>query len=281
MTSMIRPLLGIAALAVAVILLGAAALAVRDEAAPDAKALYDLYGACLDLADRDPSKAIDRAFAWEAKGGAALARHCLAVGLFTLGRFDIAGERLDALARAVEDGQAMPFVDGKRIAAEAHLVAELYRQAAEAWLLAGQLRSAEASIDDAISLTSDGSPDLSGLLLDRARIAAADGDWGLAVSDLERARTMDPLRADIVLFLASAARQLGDERVAERSINQYLKVADDDPAGHLELGNLRDMQGRVDEARRAWLTVLQLEEDGPNAEAARANLARIDLKTEP
>ena len=47
----------------------------------------------------------------------------------------------------------------------------------------------------------------------------------------------------------------------------------------LERGNMYRINKRVDDARRDWLRILELEPDSPEADAARANIARIDVDT--
>lgn len=236
------------------------------------------YDQCLSLTERAPSKAIDQGFAWEAEQGGALARHCIAIGLFRLGQYKVAGERLEALGEDIRLGRGMPVIDGQRLAADATLIGQVFDQAANAWLLAGNIDRAEAAIDRAISVTPDRSPQLAPLLIDRARIAAAGEDWSTAYKDLLRARELDPRRRDILLLVASAARHLGYGQEAELALNNYFRNFPDDPAAYLELGNLRDLQGRIEDARRAYLKVLNLEDMGVSSDAARANLARIDLK---
>ncbi len=237
------------------------------------------YDACLTLAEVQPSKAINQAFEWNAEADSALARHCLAIGLFHLGEYRVAGERLEALAEDMRLGRGMPVVEGRRLTADSTLLGDIYDQAANAWLLAGEVTRAQDAIDKAVSLIPDGTPELATYLLDRARIAAADEDWGLAYDDLLKVRTLDPRRRDVLLLLASAARHLNYGQEAEIALNNYFVSYPDDPAAYLELGNLRDLQGRTDDARTAYLKVLGLEADGPSADAARANLARIDLNS--
>lgn len=244
----------------------------------DAERIGQRYDACLTLAEGQPQKAIDTAFAWDAEvGRSALARHCLAIALSRLGQHQVAAERLEVLAEEMRLGRGMPLIDGARLSADPVLLAQIWDQAANAWLLADRVADAQNAIDEAIALTPDGTPEQVVYLLDRARIAAADGDWGLAYDDLLKVRGLDPLRRDVLLLVASAARHLNYGREAEIALDNYFVSYPDDPAGYLELGNLRDAQGRSDDARTAWRRVLDLEEQGANADAARANLQRIDL----
>jgi len=236
------------------------------------------YEDCLTLAERDPSKAINTAFAWDAETPSALARHCLAIGIFTLGQHAVAADRLEVLAEDMRAGKGMPVIQGRRLAADPVLLGTVLNQAANAWLLAGEIDKALAAIDQAIVTVPDRTPEHISFLVDRARIAAADQDWGLAYDDLLHVRDLDPRRRDVLLLIASAARHMGYGREAEIALNNYFVSYPDDPAAYLELGNLYDLQGRVGDARTAYRRVLALEEDGPNAEAARDNLARLDIR---
>src|SRR5262245_20166772 len=82
------------------------------------------YQACMVLLERDPSGALDSAVQWEKEGGGDAARHCKALALIRTG--DVEGGALE-LERVAE---AMPQM-------KAPLAAELFAQAGQAWVRAG------------------------------------------------------------------------------------------------------------------------------------------------
>jgi tetratricopeptide (TPR) repeat protein len=171
----------------------------------------------------------------------------------------------------------MPVRGDERATATAAMLADTYGQAAKAWLLAGEVVRAEASIGQALALVPVYSTLERSLKVIRARIAAAEEDFDLALSELEAVLRAEPRRTDLLLFVAAAARGTEDYPKAERSLEAYIKQYPDDPAAFLELGNLKDAMGDAAAARAAWLKVLLLEDVGPNAEAARVNIERVDV----
>ncbi|GHF15808.1 hypothetical protein GCM10017044_07530 [Kordiimonas sediminis] len=238
------------------------------------------YADCMALAQNSPDKGIALALEWQTEGAGVPARHCEAVGLYHLGEFAEAAIRLDQLVEDIRTGRQMPINDGKRMVGGALLLADMYDQAANAWLMANEITRAETAIDNALSLVPETSTQAQTYLIDRARIAAFDGDYALAYADLQKVYEMNSGRADILLFLASAARSLNYLDEARAALTTYLSVYSDDPTAHLEMGNLEHETGNLAAARQSWLKVLRLQEAGPDAEAARHNLEKMDLKPE-
>lgn len=230
------------------------------------------------MTERAPDSAINQALIWKGEGGGVPARHCEALGLFYLGEYEEAAARLERLVDDMRVGRDMPVRLGKRLVANAFLLAEIYGQAANAWLVAGEIVRAEAAIDNALSLSTGGSSQEREFLIDRARIAAADENFDGAYIDLKAVSDAEPGRIDILLLLASAARGSRRFDEASRALKLYEQVYPDDPSAYLELGNLMHAQDKFEDARQAWLKVLLLKEDGPDAEAARANLEALDIK---
>ena len=241
----------------------------------------DRYAACIAMTTKSPDKAIDLALEWQTEDGGVPARHCEALGLIQLKEYAEAAARLIGLADDMRVGRGMPVRAGKRMAANAGLLADMYSQAANAWLLAGEVIRAEDAITLALSLVSGDSPQGRELLVDRARIAAADHDFGLALTDLETVLKADPNRTDILILIASAARGIGQYSRAEDALSAYRHSYPESSAALLELGNLRHAQGLPGDARKAWLELLRDFSDGPDADAARANLEKLDVHLEP
>lgn len=237
----------------------------------------DRYRKCVDTAERAPDRGINLALAWQLEGGGVPARHCEALGLFFAEEFSEAAIRLEKIADDMRIGRGMPVRDDERLTATAGMLADAYRQAANAWLKGDELERAEASIAQAMALVPVNTTLESSIREDRAYIAAAEGDYQLAFDDLDFVYRSNRRRTDLLLFIASAARALENFERADTALAAYLVDYPNDPSAYLELGNLRDAMGEQDDARSAWLKVLSLTENGPDADAARANLERIDV----
>ena len=239
------------------------------------------YANCMDVAARAPDKGINLALVWQNEGGGIPARHCEALGLFHLQEYGEAAARLEKIATDMRVGKDMPVRLGKRLVASAGMLADMYGQTANAWLLADELVRAETAIDTALSLTENGSSQELEMLVDRARIAAADEDFTLALADLERVIQHDPGRKNILVLLAAAARGTKDFTKALTALDDYQSIFPRQTAGYLERGNLMDAMGRSKEARKSWLKLLEISDVGPDADAARANLERLDVGLSP
>ena len=245
--------------------------------APSQDAGQIRYAKCLDMADRSPDRAINLALVWKGEGGGVPARHCEAVGLSRLGEYAEAAIRLEMIATDMRVGKDMPIRAGKRLVGTSAMLADMYGQAANAWLLGGQYGKAEAAIQFGLSLAGKNSKQETELLLDRARIAAADHDFEKSLADLETIYKRDTRRQDILVLLASSARLLGKHDRALEAITEYIDAFPDDVSGHLEHGNLLDAMGKPGAARKSWLKVLTLTAVGTDADAARANIERMDV----
>lgn len=238
------------------------------------------YSRCVDTVERAPDRGINLALEWQLEGGGVPARHCEALGLFFAGEFSEAAIRLENLADDMRIGRGMPVRGDERSTATASMLADTYRQAANAWLKGDELERAESAISQAMALAPEGSVMEEIVREDRAYIAAAEGDYQLAFDDLNYVYIRNRNRADLLLFIASAARALKNFERAETSLQAYISDFPTDPSAFLELGNLKDATGDQAAARTAWLKVLSITETGPDADAARANLERIDVVKE-
>ena len=174
------------------------------------------YAQCMAEARARPSAGWDRALRLLGLGGGEAARHCQAVALIGLGQPGEAARRLEALAQEVR--------------AESAFRAELFGQAGQAYLLAGNATQAEAVLTAAIKLD----PDDIELRLDRGLARASRGDFKGAVEDLSAVLAKDARKVDALVFRASAYRQLGDTERASADLVSALSLFPAHPEALLE-----------------------------------------------
>ena len=103
------------------------------------------------------------------------------------------------------------------------LRAEVFDQAWQAWMLAGDPARAYEAAGLALRLRPD-DPDL---LLDRAEAAGAAGWYDKAAADLDRVLKADPSRVEALIYRAAANRALDRLDPALDDITQALKLAPD------------------------------------------------------
>jgi tetratricopeptide (TPR) repeat protein len=216
------------------------------------------YERCLTLTRKDPAAAITAAEAWRNAGGGPAALHCDALALVALHRYVEAAPLLERAAAVVAK-------NGKDMGAT------LYDQAANAWLLAGETRSAETAIDSALVL----SPRDEDILFDRARVRAAAKNWTGAVADLGTLLTLDPNRADALVLRSSARHALGQKADAESDLAHALQIYPDYPEALVERGVMKLETGDRNGARADWSRVVHDAPGGDAAAAARAHLAEL------
>ena len=123
----------------------------------------------------------------------------------------------------------------------------------------------------------DGSDEI---LIDRARASMLMEKPDTAIRDLDQAQLMAAKNPLIYLFRAAARRKLEDLPAAKADIDTALKLDPKSPDIRLEAGNIASAQGEMDDARRYWLDTTRLSDEGPAVEAARTNLANLDINQE-
>lgn len=250
---MLRRVLALGALSVAV-----APLAPLPAAAQAVDAAAE-YRACLDLAGRDPEAALEAAGRFEGVGGGVAARHCRAAAWAAMGKSEAAADLLERLA---QDSRAT-----------AEVKAGLLRQAARAWMEAGQGERARAVLDAALTVT----PGAPAPLEDRALLRAEQGDlWG-AVDDLNAALESQPDRVSALVLRAAAYRRLDALDLARADLDRAAALAPDAADIVLEQGHLALAEGRPEVAREHWMVILRQAPDTAAAEAARQALERLDV----
>ena len=224
----------------------------------------ETYDACMALVERDPAQAEAEAGRWVAAGGGTAARHCRAQALLAQGAERRAAELLRELA--AED-RTLP----------AQVRAEMLVQAGEVYLEIGDLVAAQIAAGQARDVAADPRP----AFVLSARIEAANRDWDGAVAALDRALARGEPEAEI-LVLRAAARLHLDQLVAARSDLAWAEeLAPESPWLWLEKGALEAAEGNRDAARAAWLKAIDLDRDGPVAEAARLRLQRMEAGLDP
>lgn len=221
------------------------------------------YKACMELARTVPEDAFESALAWADRGGDDAAAHCAAVALVGLGHYEQAAGRLEQLAGTLKTENA-------------HLRVGILAQAAQAWLLTGQIERAFGAQTAALKIE----PENVELLIDRSILLGAAANYWEAIDDLNRAAELAPERADVLIYRANAYRFLEALELAREDVERALALAPDDPEGLLERGNIHRLSGNVNAAREDWLRAAELAEGNPTGDAAQANLAKLDLKVD-
>lgn len=235
----------------------AAMSAAAPAAALDNKAQYQ---ACMSLLERDPGGALDSAVEWERQGGGDAARHCKALALIRTGEVEDGALELERIA------EAMPQ-------AEASMAADLFAQAGQAWIKAGNPQRALYAQDQGLKLN----PKDVELLIDRAMTYGNSGMYFEALDDLNAAVDLSPNDPDIYAFRAAAYRRLDSADLAEENVDQALKLSPSHPGALLERGYLRRAKGDAAGARSDWLAVIQVMPGTDIAEEAQKNIEKLDL----
>ncbi|MFQ5590208.1 MAG: tetratricopeptide repeat protein [Phycisphaerae bacterium] len=97
----------------------------------------------------------------------------------------------------------------------------------------------------------------------RARNLIAQGDYANAIPDLltvEKVRTDDPI---VKIFLAEAFRRTGEYEEADLRLSAALNLKPDAVSAYMELGRLRLVQGKLDEAIESFRQAQELKPSQP------------------
>lgn len=218
------------------------------------------YKACLTLAKKNPEAGWEEALAWQSLAGGEAARHCAAVALIGLGKYEEAASRLETLAN--------------ESVREDSVRAEMLAQAAQSWLMAGNVMRADSAQRGALVL-SPGNPDI---LVDHAVLLAQVHHYAEAADVLTRVLRSQPNRVEALTLRASAFRFLDNIPGAEDDVNQALKLDPDFPDALLERGILKRLRGDDSGARADWIRAIDLAPEAESADLARKNLEKLDVK---
>ncbi|MEJ0072190.1 MAG: hypothetical protein WDO24_29650 [Pseudomonadota bacterium] len=231
-------------------------------AAPPARADRDRdYADCLRQVDKDAAAAFETANTWAERGGGYPARHCGALALMKLEQYEQAAMRLEQLAADMARG-------------EGSLSAEALGQAGQAWLLARKPERAYAAQSAALKLQ----PRDVDLLIDRAITLAEAKNYWESIDDLNHALEIDRRRADAYVLRAVAYRYVDSLELAGEDLAAALALEPRNLDALAERGIVKRLSNDPSGARQDWLTVLRAAPDGPAAEVARDNLAKLDVK---
>ena len=219
------------------------------------------YQACMKLAQKTPKLALKQAMDWEKAGGGDAARHCVAASYMGLKQYDDAAMELERIA------QTMPQV-------KAPMMAQLFGQAAQAWMNMDQPDRALNDINQGLKLNKN-SVDL---LVFRATIYGNQDKYFDALDDLNTAYDLTSDRGTILVMRATAYRKLDQPDLAKDNVELALKADPNDPDALLERGTQRAQAGDKDGARQDLLKVIEIAPDSPAADDARDGLAKLDVK---
>ncbi len=220
------------------------------------------YKSCIALIKSKAEDAFEAALAWRDMGGGEAANHCAALALIELKHYKDAAERLEKLAQDAKSTKEFK--------------AGLLAQAGQTWLMAGNPQRARDVQTAGLSLN----PNSIDLLIDRSQSLAAAKLYFDAIDDLNRALEINPSMVDALVFRATAYRYADSFEMAAEDINKALSLNPDHLEALLEKGILERLQGHNDQARSAWMSLLEIAPGSPAAELARANIESMDVDKE-
>ena len=218
------------------------------------------YRTCLTLARAKPEEGWEEAIAWHSLGGGEPARHCAAVALIGLGKYEEAAKRLEGLAGI-----------SRR---EAPVRAEMLAQAGQAWLLAGKPEQALAAQDTALKLV-PGHPEL---MLDKAVTLASVNHYADVVELLSVLLKVQPNRIEAMVLRAVGYRYLDKLELAKDDLARALVLDPAFPDALLERGMIRRLEDNNGGAREDWMKAIAAAPESPAADTARRNLEMMDVK---
>lgn len=219
------------------------------------------YQDCMSQAQSAPKQALKQAMAWEKEGGGDAARHCVAASYMGLKQYDDAALELERIA------ETLPQV-------KAPIMAQLFGQAAQAWMQMDKPDRALADINQGLKVAKNNVD----LLVFRATIYGNEDKYFEALDDLNAAYDLTSDRGTILVMRATAYRKLQQPDLAKDNVDLALKADPNDPDALLERGSQRAESGDKDGARADWMKTIELAPDSPAAADARDGLAKLDVK---
>ena len=217
---------------------------------------------CPALLKTDPGRALELANGRILQGGGVSAKQCAALAFAALEKWPAAAAAFEQAARQAEHDKL-------------NVAGDLWVQAANAHLAAGQPGDAVGALDAALLTGS-----LSGLAkgeahLDRARAQVALGKTAEARADLDEALKLAPEDPLAWLLSASLARRMGQLDRAQADIGEAARLSSDDASVALEAGRIALAAGAPDAARVAFEGAVKNQPGSDAAKAAQAELDRL------
>lgn len=179
------------------------------------------YRDCIARIEASAEDGRRAALRWITDGGGKPARHCAAIADLAADLPRLAGSRLYRLAE--EETPTDPL-----------LAARLFAQAADAFLAAGEDKTALGMIDEAYALA----PNALELHIIAARIYAGTGRWGLSKRALDNAEALAPLDAPSYVLRGRANQTLADYDAAAEDVRNALNLNPDNIDALLLRGEL-------------------------------------------
>jgi tetratricopeptide (TPR) repeat protein len=229
-------------------------------------AAEEQYNACIDLAAKNPVKAIETANSWLVEGGGVMARECLALAYAGEARWLPAATAFEQAARQAEregDGRA----------------ARLWVQAGNAALAGGEPARARGYFDSSL---------IGGMLqgaekgeahLDRGRALVALKQQSAARADIDAALKLVPADPLAWLLSATLARRMEDLQRATTDISEATRLSPDDAQVALEAGNIAVLNGAPIAAHAAWSAAVKNAPSSPAGKAAAEALKQFEAPT--
>jgi tetratricopeptide (TPR) repeat protein len=214
----------------------------------------------MQQARANPDQGFETASEWRDHGGGFPAEHCVAIALVGLKQYPEAAHRLETLAQSMVK-EAPP------------LRAQVMSQAAEAWSEAGEPKSAEADLAEAIRLD----PGNADFVVSRSAARADQKNYAGAIDDLNSIVRRGIERADVYAFRAASYRLSGDLKDAAADAERAVQLGPTLPEAWLERANVRRLAGNTAGARQDWLEVIRLAPESAAADSARRNLETLDV----
>ncbi|PHR62325.1 MAG: hypothetical protein COA47_04460 [Robiginitomaculum sp.] len=181
------------------------------------------YDACMNEARQQPTNGYETALAWQAEGGGAAARHCIASALLGMGDLHRAADRLENL------GHAPDIYDDA-------LRAKIFGQAAEVYLQLNRASDALASIEYALGFQ----PQNSNFQIDRARSLAALGKTNDAINQLDVVLQKRPDQVLALTLRATSLIELQQLAKAKIDVDRAMTLKPNDIDVLLLRGELRE-----------------------------------------
>ncbi len=222
------------------------------------------YQSCLAQVKVAPGKALDMATGWRADGGGVPAMHCQALALIEQGNPQRGAAVLDAAATALGP---QPKAKG--------FAGQLWAQAGNGWLLAGDNARAVSRLTTALGLLPDSGEPRTNALIDRARAYADQSAWGKVIADLNSAASLAPSNADVFLLRATAKRRSGDLGGAHTDIEMAGTLAPDNVDVLVERGISNAQSQNIDAALADWRQVVKLAPGSDQAKIAAGYLNQL------